>query len=213
VTIENASCRRAAAARDFIQSTESFCDLADAELVRLVASGDRTALGALFVRFREKVFRFAFQMSGDVMLSEDITQETFIVLIRSAAKYRSTARVSTYLYGVVRNVTLKRLHRERRIVRIADRIRHVFRSDAPPEQEALIEATTRRERIERVRRAVLSLPPRYREIVVLCDLHGHDYEEAAAVIGCPVGTVRSRLHRGRHLLRGKLARVGVGADI
>jgi RNA polymerase sigma-70 factor, ECF subfamily len=188
-------------------------DLPDGELVRLISSGDREALGTLFVRFREKVFRFAFQMTGDVTLAEDITQETFIVLIRSAANYRSTAMVSSYLYGIARNLTLKRLHRERRIGRVVEGIRHFFTSESPPEQERFIEATTRRQMIDQIRQAVLSLPPRYREIVVLCDLHGHDYEQAAGVVGCPVGTVRSRLHRGRELLRDKLARVGVGAAI
>jgi RNA polymerase sigma-70 factor (ECF subfamily) len=58
-----------------------------------------------------------------------------------------------------------------------------------------------------VRRAVVSLPSRYREVIVLCDLHDHSYAEAAAIIGCAVGTVRSRLNRGRLLLRDKLERL------
>jgi len=61
-----------------------------------------------------------------------------------------------------------------------------------------------RERVDALRRAVSSLPRRYREVVVLCDLEEVDYAEAAAALGCPIGTVRSRLHRARMMLAGKL---------
>ena len=66
------------------------------------------------------------------------------------------------------------------------------------------EAETRREGIEALRRAVQALPRRYREVVVLCDLEELDYAEAAVVLGCPIGTVRSRMHRARALLLEKL---------
>jgi RNA polymerase sigma-70 factor (ECF subfamily) len=183
----------------------SFPDLTDDELLRLVAYGHRDALGALFTRFQNVVFRFAFQMSGNVSLAEDVTQETFIVLMRSAARYQPrNAKVSTYLYAIVRNLTRKRLNKEARESRNGSWIRHLLGTETPPAEQNMIEATERRDNIERVRQAVLSLPQRYREVVVLCDLHGRDYAEASAIIGCPVGTVRSRLHRGRDLLRGKL---------
>jgi len=72
--------------------------------------------------------------------------------------------------------------------------------------EDLLDDLTRRETVEYVRQAVVSLPPSYREVVVLCDLENATYEEAAAVLECPVGTVRSRLNRGRTMLAQKLMR-------
>jgi len=72
--------------------------------------------------------------------------------------------------------------------------------------ENVFDDLTRREMVEHVRRAVVSLPPMYREAVVLCDLENASYEEAAMVLECPVGTVRSRLSRGRLMLAHKLAR-------
>src|SRR4029077_7848542 len=71
--------------------------------------------------------------------------------------------------------------------------------------EDLLDDLTRRETVEQVRRAVLSLPEAYREAVVLCDLENASYEDAAAALECPVGTVRSRLSRGRAMLAQKLA--------
>jgi RNA polymerase sigma-70 factor (ECF subfamily) len=75
--------------------------------------------------------------------------------------------------------------------------------------EDVLEDLTRRESIEQVRKAVLSLPPVFREVVVLCDLQDSSYEDAAAALDCPVGTVRSRLSRGRAMLAKKLRGVAV----
>jgi RNA polymerase sigma-70 factor (ECF subfamily) len=110
------------------------------------------------------------------------------------------------MYGMARNHVLRRLERERLFVPFAD---------AEQEQESaatarLIAETdpladlTRNEMIEAVRGAVLALPAHYRETVVLCDLHEMSYAEAAEVVGCAVGTIRSRLHRARALLVEKL---------
>jgi RNA polymerase sigma-70 factor (ECF subfamily) len=182
--------------------SESFAETPDEELVREIASGNAEALAELYRRHQGSVFRFAFQMSGNSVVADDMVQDTFLALTRAAARYRpSGAKFTTYLYGVVRNLTRRRLRDERRA---ADRRALHVVSHQPPAEEAIVEHDARQQTIQRVRDAVLSLPSRYREAVVLCDLHGHDYAVAAEIIGCPIGTVRSRLSRGRGMLGEKL---------
>jgi RNA polymerase sigma-70 factor (ECF subfamily) len=178
----------------------------DADLLRLMMAGDADAFTLLYRRRQGNVFRFALQMSGSRAIAEDVTQEVFIVLIREAGRYDpNRGSLAAYLYGIARNYVLRRLDQDRMFVQF---------SDSPEEEEltngAMIDRSdplddlTRNEMVEELRQSILSMPPRYREVVVLCDLHDLSYVDAAAVIGCAVGTVRSRLHRARALLIEKL---------
>jgi RNA polymerase sigma-70 factor, ECF subfamily len=179
----------------------------DEELLRSVERGDRDAFVTLYRRYQDVVHGFAFHMSGSETIAEDITQETFLALTRGARRYNaSAAKFSTYLYGMVRHLTRRRLRRDRVFVTLTGASPDRWKAREPLVEQSMIEAASKRQTIERVRRAVLSLPPRYREVVVLCDLHARGYADAAAIVGCAVGTVRSRLHRGRDLLRQKLGR-------
>jgi RNA polymerase sigma-70 factor, ECF subfamily len=180
---------------------------ADDDLIRGVRTGDRDAFATLHARYRTVVYRFAVQMSGSETVAEDITQETFLTLTRGARRYDAgQARFSTYLYGIVRHLTTRRMRRERMFVILSGSDDERWRAHEPLIEDAMVETALKRRTIGRVRRAILTLPPRYRDAVVLCDLQGRDYVGAAAILGCALGTVRSRLHRGRDLLRRKLAR-------
>ena len=172
----------------------------DETLLQRIAGGDRDAMSALFRRRQQNVFRFALHLTGSAALADDVTQDVFVAVIRDAGRFevgRST--VLAWLCGIARNFVRRRI--------AADR-------DVDPLEEDAIEIAaigvdplgdlTQSERLEALRRAVLSLPLRYREAVVLCDLQEMSYGEAADALGCPVGTVRSRLHRGRALLTAKM---------
>ncbi len=144
------------------------------------------------------VYRFALNMTGSVPIAEDVTQETFLALLTLGARYdESRGSLAAFLYGIARNLVYAEARSAAR--------------PAPLEESAgaedLLDDLTRRETIEHVRRAVLSLPPVYREAVVLCDLSDASYEEAALALECPVGTVRSRLSRARAMLVQKLSGV------
>ena len=178
-------------------------------------AGDEEAFTLLYNRRQSAVYRFALHMSGSTAIAEDVTQEVFLVLISEAARYDpSRGSVAGYLCGISRNHVLRRMQRERMFVPIGGDSEY---SDSIPPSEPVAEADplgdlTRSETVESVRRAVLSLPTHYREVVVLCELNEMDYAEAANVLGCAIGTVRSRLHRGRALLVEKLrSNEGVGA--
>ena len=182
----------------------------DAELLRLTMAGDDQAFTALYRRHQGQVYRFALLMSGSVAIAEDVTQEVFLVLIREAQRYDpARGELSAFLYGVARNHVLRRIERDRSFVPL---IEDPDASEAVPltqliDRDDPLGNFTRNEVIRLVRQAVVALPARYREAVVLCDFQELTYAEAASVLGCPVGTVSSRLHRGHALLIEKLRAV------
>jgi RNA polymerase sigma-70 factor (ECF subfamily) len=177
----------------------------DAELLRLMAAGDEAAFVGLYERHQAAIYRFALLMSGAPNIAEEVTQEVFMALIREPNRYQPTrGQLLGFLYGVARNHVLRVLQRERHYVQLPDE------SDEAAAYESLTSLTdpfsdcNRHEVIKLVRQAVLSLPPRYREVVVLCDFQELSCAEAAAALDCPVGTLNSRLHRAHSLLVKKL---------
>jgi RNA polymerase sigma-70 factor, ECF subfamily len=177
--------------------------LADEVLVQRTAAGDREAFAALYRRRRPDVFRFSVHMTADSSVAEDIVQDVFMVVIEDAARFDpGRATVAAWLCGIARNRLRQRLARDRRLEPLAhDEEAPAWGTVGP---HVLLDLL-RGERVEAVRRAVLSLPLRYREAVVLCDLQELSYADAAAALSCAVGTVRSRLHRARALLASKLS--------
>src|SRR5262245_12193901 len=175
-------------------------DACDAELVRWATSGHRDSFAEIYRRYHKVVYRFARMMSGSPEIAEDVTQETFTTLLRDLPRYiPGRAALSTYLYGVARNLTRSRLRRERRFVRFE--LPDDSEPIAPCDPSMVFEQSQRRMRLRRI---IAELPSRYREVVILCGLHGLSYAEVAVILGTPVGTVRSRLSRGRHAIAERL---------
>jgi RNA polymerase sigma-70 factor (ECF subfamily) len=176
----------------------------DDELLLLLRSGDSTAFSALYRRRQAGIYRFALHMSGSESLAEDVTQEVFLVLMREECGFDpERGTLLSYLYGIARKLVLRALERGRSDVALESGGDDWALPELAADDDPLLDLT-RKEGIESVRRAVLTLPRRYREVVALCDLQEMDYADAAVVLGCPIGTVRSRLHRARGLLLEKL---------
>ena len=208
-------------------------ELTDEALLAKMIAGDEEAFTALYRRRHPSVYRFALRMSGNRALAEDVTQEVFFALIRYAKRFDPVrGSFSAFLFGIARNHLHKRWELDRRLVpsglgnedmngngsrngsgktqfSVAIQMgttsgnelsREGSRSTIPGVPEEFVSQET----VARVRRAVASLPDNYREAVILCDLEEMSYEEAAQALECPVGTVRSRLHRGRAILLEKL---------
>ncbi len=181
----------------------------DAELATRTARGDREAFADLFARHRGAVYRYARQMSGSASLADDAVQDVFVALLDTIHRFDpARGALSTYLYGITRHVVLRSFERRGHRVEVDveslgedDAARLAVRCDP-------FEALASEAGVQRVRRAIVALPLHHREVVVLCELHERPYEEAAAIIGCPVGTVRSRLSRGRAALGRILAADG-----
>ena len=176
----------------------------DDELLLLVRSGDESAFVSLYRRRQGAIYRFALHMGGSAEVAEDVTQETFLTLIRGDCGYDpERGSLSSYLFGIARKLVLRLLERSRSDVALESGGEDSGWPELAVNDDPLADLT-RREGIEALRRAVLALPRRYREVVVLCDLEEVDYADAAVALGCPIGTVRSRLHRARALLVEKL---------
>jgi RNA polymerase sigma-70 factor (ECF subfamily) len=177
----------------------------DDELLARTADGDAQAFTELFRRRQPGVFRFAVHMTGSAATADDVVQDVFLAVMRDADRYQpGRATVAAWLCGIARNCVRQRLERDRRLTPV------VFGNGREPEPEAdgpadPLAGLLRAERIDELRRAVHALPVTYREALVLCDLQEMPYGDAAEAIGCPVGTVRSRLHRARAMLAGRLA--------
>jgi len=178
----------------------------DEVLLKRSAKGDEDAFTQLYRRHQAQIYRFALRMTGHTWAAEEIVQDVFMTLVREPKKFDpGRGALGAFLYGVARNRVMKHLERlprefslevrneegEAKVVEIAD-------------QRTPAHLAEMKERREQVRSAVLALPPEFRETVVLCELEELSYEEAAKILECPVGTVRSRLHRGRALLLAKL---------
>jgi RNA polymerase sigma-70 factor (ECF subfamily) len=175
-------------------------------LLRHAAKGDEDAFALLYRRHQGALYRFALRMTGSTWGSEEIVQDVFMTLIREPKKYDpERGTVGALLFGIARNRVMKHLERAPREVSLEER-----NEDGTGTGIVLQDSFTpamwleKRERMHQVRAAVLDLPAEFREAVVMCELEEMSYEEAAQMTGCPIGTIRSRLHRGRALLLAKL---------
>jgi len=177
-------------------------DPSDEALIVRIVSGDRDAFAALYRRHRADVYRFALHISGSRPVADDVTQDVFMAVIHHAGRYRpERAAVLPWLLGIARNHARRALD-QRPTVTLPD-------DESAAGQTLVVEpdplgGLARRQHVLALRRAVLALPVKYREVVVLCDLQELTYDDAATALGCAIGTVRSRLHRGRTLLASRL---------
>lgn len=167
--------------------------MTDEDLARRIDTGDQDAFTTLYERYQASIFRFAYHMTGHNSAAEDITQEVFLTLLQAQNHKPEKGSFAAYLYGIARHQAFRWLKKNRPYIDLS----RIEMSAAPN--------ASREDPIERVRRAVLTLPVSYREVVILCELQEKSYAEAAEILRCPVGTVRSRLHRARGLLQMKLA--------
>lgn len=202
----------------------------DLELMRRLSAGDENAFMEFYRRHQGGVYRYALHMTGRPEAADDVVQETFMTLIRHAGKYdERRGAPAAFLYGVARNHVRKLQEKERRYVSLpgeeggeymleSEAARshsngNVRYAAAPSGTGSVLQSLENEETVLMLRDAVLTLPLHYREPVTLCDLQGKSYEDAAALLACPVGTVRSRLNRARSILLEKLRprRTGTGA--
>jgi len=171
-------------------------DRIDVRLLAEIAAGVEQSFVELYRRRQADVFRFAFAMAKSRSFAQDVTQEVFLNVLENARRFDSAkGSVRAWLFGCARYVTLDRLRLERR-----------WTDDLPADLTTLDsdERLLADQRVERLHAAIAKLPVEYREALVLVELQELTYAETAAVLDCPVGTVRSRLHRGRVLLTAML---------
>lgn len=168
----------------------------DAALAARVACGDADALTPLYQRHRGAVYRFALLWSGSAAVAADVTQDVFVHLLGHANDYDAArGPLLPWILGIARNFVHKRSGVDARYLPEADEL-DLAEAPDPPHDEAL---DGQRE-LDRLREAIAALPPHYRDVLVLVELAERSYAEAAAICGCELNTVRSRLFRARALI-------------
>jgi len=187
----------------------------DADLVRRSQEGDLGAFGQLVLRYQDRVFNTCWRLCGNVEDARELTQETFLRALQSLRGFRRKSSFYTWLFRIAVNLTIGHRRRNRRAatyqlhepVREADEYGQAAGLVAaqlpaggsdPPAQAA------KEELRQRVIAALGELDDEHRAVIVLRDIESLDYKQIAEVLGVPVGTVKSRLHRARLALRDKL---------
>ncbi|MGB9989368.1 RNA polymerase sigma factor [Massilia sp. SM-13] len=180
--------------------------IADTDLLRRLRQGDAAAFQALYQRHQSAVFRFAAMRCGSADSAADVVQEVFIGLLTGSFAFDPTrGALAPFLLGVARNLLLKHEEAQRRTASLTEPGEDEDgEADLPDDSAEPLARMLSDERAEEVRRALALLPPHYRDVVILYELHDLSYLEIASICQIDLGTVRSRLSRARSALAKRL---------
>ncbi|HTU66649.1 MAG TPA: sigma-70 family RNA polymerase sigma factor [Steroidobacteraceae bacterium] len=177
----------------------------DADYVAQLVAGDGTALRPLYEKHGRALLRFSAAMCRSRQSAEDMVHDTFVELMREPANFDpAQGSVFAYLCGVLRHRISHHFRQQKRFVALDDA--GESRGASPDDS---VDEIARSELTAAFRRAMLELPLPHREVIALCDLEELPYAAVASILDCPVGTVRSRLHRARALLTIRLVSLEV----
>lgn len=176
----------------------------DRELVTRHLYGDPEAFAEVYERFGSMVFQIACRMSGDPATAEDLSQEIFLRIYKYLERFKGRSSLKTWVYRVSINCCRSRLGRRARRGRAFVDVDDERFDQMPAAVESTDSRVARREDQEMLGRALAQLPIKFREAVILRDIGDLAYDEIATVLGVRIGTVRSRIARGRDRLRSLL---------
>ncbi len=168
-------------------------------------AGHEAAFDELVRRYKDPLMNFAYRYLGDEAEADDVVQEVFVRVYRKRHTYRPVARFSTWIYTIAKNLSKTELRRRRRHAIFSLSPRNPAAGERERElSDSRYSADTDAERAsdaELIQRALDALNPKYREVIVLSDIQELTYEEIAGITGLNIGTVKSRLNRGRTKLQ------------
>ncbi len=176
----------------------------DEELIAAYQQGRDDAFTILVGRYKNQLMNFAFRYLGDYDEADDVVQETFVRVFRHKDSYQPVARFSTWIYTIASNLAKTELRKRRSLFslgRLRRRTKDEEDREIPDNRYAADALAERSVKQALIQKALNSIHPKYREVVVLCDIQEMSYEEICAVTGLNIGTVKSRLNRGRARLR------------
>jgi RNA polymerase sigma-70 factor (ECF subfamily) len=184
--------------------------LIEMRLARLAKLGDRGAFADLVELYKDKMYHLAYRMLSNRQEAEDVVQETFLRVFRNLSRYDETMKFSTWIYRICTNVSIDRLRKRKTMIYSLDAdvasegegnalYAMLASEELTPEGHAVLSDTQRS-----IRKAMDALPSKYKSVVILKYLHDMSLQEIGDVLGMPVTTVKTRVHRGREFLRRKL---------
>ena len=187
-------------------------NLPDADVVALAQRGREDAFRELVRRYERPVFSLIFRMVRDTAMAEDLAQDSFIKVLNNIDKYRPEFKLSSWLLKIANNVTIDHLRRRQLNTISMDGSPHAStaadvestRFDVASSDENALDEMESKELGSAIERAIASLRPEYRSCILLRHVEGRSYEEIAATLDLPLGTVKTYIHRARHELREQL---------
>lgn len=186
----------------------------DHERVARAQDGDRTAFDELVLAYQDRIYNLVYRMVNDADEALDLAQESFVKAFQALPRFRRDARFSTWIYRIAVNTCLSRhrrkaVHKHHQPLSLDGPIRTGQGELSPDPGDTTLEPrreSERRETIAAVQATIASLDVEHRTVILLRDMEGYSYEEIQDILGCPIGTVRSRLHRARAELGRRLKR-------
>ena len=184
-------------------------NLPDADVVALAQNGRDGAFRELIRRYERPVFSLIYRMVRDRELSEDLAQDTFIKVLNHLDRYRPEFKLSSWLFKIANNVAIDHLRRRQLETVSIDGSPHALTAEAVEatsfdvvgQQESALDELEARELGTSIESAIAQLRPEYRSCIMLRHVEGRSYEEIAATLDLPLGTVKTYIHRARHELR------------
>ena len=184
--------------------------MSDHQLIESVRNGDEAAFGEIMARYKNPITNFLFRFLNDYEEAVDLAQETFVRVYFALDRYHTNYAFSTYIYRIASNLAISELRKRKR--RSILSLTGLFRSGdddtefQPPDLRPLPDHDlVEGERSRAIAKAIAALPPKYRIPIILRDVEGRSYEEVAELMQLGLGTTKSRISRGRGLLKEKLA--------
>ncbi len=189
----------------------NICPCPDQLLVCASQKGDKGAFEKLVIKYQDRIFNMLLRMLGDYETALDLSQETFTHAYQGLKKFKRESTFFTWLFRIALNMATSR---KRQLARSSQKI---FLSQEPDSSMESFQDVTRepspeayliqQEMQSEIQKAISSLPLEFREALILRDMEALSYEEIQEILGCPLGTVRSRIHRARLMLKEKLSSV------
>jgi RNA polymerase sigma-70 factor (ECF subfamily) len=184
--------------------------LSDHELIAAAKAGDEDAFAEIVSRYKNPITNFLYRFLNDYEEAVDLAQETFVRVYFALDRYHTDFAFSTYIYRIATNLAISEIRRRKRRSLLS--LTGLFQSSddeavefQPPDTRSLQDANLEEdERSKVIAKAIETLPPKYRLPIVLRDVEGKSYEEVAAILELGLGTTKSRINRGRGLLKEKL---------
>ncbi len=182
----------------------------DAALMLRVKRGDRAAFATLVEKYKQPLFNFVFRTLRDEAEAEDVAQNTFLQVWKSRARYERTAKFSTWLFTIARNLCLNEIRRRSRHPAESLEETHAENEDQPQRQYEdkkiflPTETALHGELARKIEEALAELPENQRTAILLCRQDELSYEEIAEVLDCSLSATKSLIHRGREALKEKL---------
>jgi RNA polymerase sigma-70 factor (ECF subfamily) len=190
-------------------------NLPDADIAALAKQGRESAFRELVRRYERPVFSLIFRMVRDREIAEDLAQDTFIKVLNNIDRYRPEFKLSSWLFKIANNVAIDHLRKRQLETVSMEGSPHASTAteieatsfEIAAQQESALDEMEAKELGSSIERAIAGLRPEYRSCIMLRHVEGRSYEEIAAILDLPLGTVKTYIHRARHELRDALADV------